>query len=201
MVWQITLIRKYWWPLTIGLALAAVAYLRVAGADSEERMSWMRLQAREQKAAGGSSQVRYLCAGGFAFDLGEGDDRIIPGEDRIFIVDAEAKKRCLLPWMPTINHAKMLLSATAPSSGYGATLIEIDSTQIDAVEKVLGDLEKAGWRESGASRAAKEKNPSMRGTVYERNGAWLLIVGVDQPAQSRNRVFLAGRFDLEVMRR
>ncbi len=203
MIWSIALIRKTWWPITLGCALAATAYLRIAGADSAVRMSWMQLQAKEQRAADDSGMIRYLCVNNFAFDLGKGARPIVFGEDSIFIVDAEIKKRCLLPWMPVMDDAQLIVSATAPSSGYGAAMIEIDSadsTRLKAVDKVHRYLENSGWYETGASEVLKSRDISSAATAYERDGAWLLVVDV-QPFQNGNTVLLAGRYDPGVMKK
>ncbi|MCP4677202.1 MAG: hypothetical protein GY854_17140 [Deltaproteobacteria bacterium] len=187
---------KMWWPVAICLAITAMAYQRVAEAGSDPGLSWEQTQVRDISLAASKSVVRYLCVGDLAFDLGDGDSPLVLGEDRIFFLDAEVRERCRFPGMPMIEDAKTLLSATAPSSGYAAALIDVGSPALEAVGVVRAGLARTGWREAGASRVSRQRNPGSAAGMYEREGAWLMTVGLQLPGRTGSLVLLAGRFDL-----
>jgi len=186
---------KVWWPAAICLSIAALFYLRVAEAGSDPNLSWEQTQEREISFAKAKSAVRYLCVGDLAFDLGDGSSPLVLGEDRLFILDAEVRKRCRIPWMPMVEGAETLLSATAPASGYAAALIEVGSPALEAVEVVRGGLTRAGWREAGACGVSRRRNPGRAAGMYERDGAWLMTVGLQLPEGTGSLVLIAGRFD------
>ncbi len=188
-------IGKVWWPVAICLSMAALFYLRVAEAGSDSGLNWEQTQEREISIAAAKSSVRYLCVGDLAFDLGDGSSPLVLGEDRLFILDTELRKRCRIPWMPMVEGAETLLSATAPSSGYAAALIEVGSPALEAVDVVRGDLAQSGWREAGASGISRRTRAGKTAGLYERNGAWLMTVGLQLPERTGSLVLLAGRFD------
>jgi hypothetical protein len=184
-----------WWPVSIGFSIAAVAYLRLAAAGDYARAHWTRIQSEDSRVAAMDPQMRYLCVGDMAFDLGQDGEPIDLFENKIVIADAEAKKRCLPPWTETVEHDEILMSAACPGSGFGATLVEINATVVRAVEYVGKNLKRTGWRETAASIAARNRKPSIPAAMYERGHAWLLTTVAFEPKPGSSAILFAGRFD------
>ncbi len=182
-----------WWPIAVITAIAALAYLRLGHATSLNKIDWMGIQELDWAIAQLESKVRYVCVGEMAFDLGEGDAPLLLGTDRIVIVDEEIKKRCLLSGVPFIEDASMLVSATMPQNGTGATLIGLDADPQTAFNTTRENLKRIGWVESGGSASLHQQHPDFKGAWYVRQSAWMLLVSFNSPHHKESMVLMVGQ--------
>ncbi len=183
-----------WWSMVIA-AVAAVAFVRVAGAEVNGRLDRFSAQAFEQAIARLDSPVRYVCAGGQVFDL-EPDDSVDFTMDRL-VLDPKDAFRCVLPFVPELEQAETLMVAVSPESGYGAKMLVFDGSPERALAELGERLGESGWR-----REVPKGGSSHEVHMFERPGSldWMFAAALNEASERTTTLFIAGRFGAGFMR-
>jgi hypothetical protein len=169
------------WIIGMGLGVASVVLLRVDRSHS--------LEAPPESL---EHELRYVCVGDVAVELGAGKARRFDHELKLELPFDNTKHRCRPPRLPKLGASPV--SVTAPARGYGAVLEKMWQPPKEALEISQKALEGLGWRETDGSKLLKKYHEGRPAAAYERDGAWLLTVALSGPNGTGSMLLLAGDF-------
>jgi hypothetical protein len=173
---------KKYCGLCIGLAIAAVVLLRVE-----------RGYSREASTHSAGEELRFLCIGPAAVEIGSDRSRRFDHELRLVLPLRHARAACRPPDIPNLG-GKPAISVTAPHRGYGVVFERHPHAPGQTLKRAGKALVRLGWRETGGSDAMRAGGRYRAVAAYQREGGWLLAAAVSDADDLGSFLLLAGEW-------
>jgi hypothetical protein len=173
----------------ICLSVASVVFLKVGIG---------RTGTKESDSSRHKEGIKYICVGNVGAVIGDDE---APAQDgfNLEVPMARAKRHCRPPLLPDFEAAKLWSAAVAPSSGYGAVLLEVPGTKTQVLEKARQRLTQSGWSETGGSALGNVRRPDIGARTFDRKEAWLFATAYPKPSGNGTFLLLAGEWQRDLL--